>query len=108
MRFLLIMLLIVGLLVVAGCSSLDEDERPFPERDGGFRMNFTLDNKSINEVTDFFGSAQNREEVSEYCTEHRMECGYYCRWINPDNELCSFMPGRNGTMPRFRDNMEVE
>ncbi|KYK25041.1 hypothetical protein AYK26_02495 [Euryarchaeota archaeon SM23-78] len=106
MRFAWILILIAGLLITTGCSSPYDNRRGFPNRDGmpnwenipdrdRMNRNFTFDNESINQVTDFFENAQSQEEVSEYRAEHMMECGYYCREINPDNELCSFLPQRN-------------
>lgn len=57
---------------------------------GGFPGgNFTLDENQINEVSGVFENAGTSEDIAEYCSEHRMECGYYCRNVNPDHEYCS-------------------
>jgi hypothetical protein len=53
------------------------------------RGNFTLDESQINEVSGAFEGFETSEDVTEYCNEHRMECGYYCRNVNPGHEYCS-------------------
>jgi hypothetical protein len=72
---------------------------------GGFpRGNFTLDDldeNQINEVSDVFENAETSEIINEYCNEHMMECGYYCRNINPNHEFCSRFRGMRDD---FRNN----
>lgn len=51
--------------------------------------NFTLNESKINEVSAVFDNAETPDGITEYCNNHRMECGYYCRSINPDHEFCS-------------------
>jgi hypothetical protein len=60
------------------------------------RGNFTLDENQINEVSGVFENGTS-EDVTEYCNEHRIECGYYCRNLNPEHEYCS-----NFNYPRNR------
>jgi hypothetical protein len=52
------------------------------------RGNFTLNESKINEVSVVFENGTS-EDVTEYCNEHRIECGYYCRNVNPEHEYCS-------------------
>ena len=52
------------------------------------RGNFTLDENQINEVSGVFENAETSEDITEYCNEHRMECGYYCRNVNPEHKYC--------------------
>jgi hypothetical protein len=60
------------------------------------RGNFTLDENQINEVSGVFDN-RTSEDIAEYCNEHRMECVYYCRNLNPEHEYCS-----NLSYPRNR------
>jgi flagellar basal body-associated protein FliL len=51
--------------------------------------NITLDENKIKEVSAVFENAETYENITEYCGSHRMECGYYCRNINPGHEFCN-------------------
>jgi hypothetical protein len=55
------------------------------------RGNFTLNQSSIDEVSGVFENAQTQEDVTSYCANHRIECGYYCRNVNPSHEMCSLV-----------------
>ena len=52
------------------------------------RQNFQLNESQINEVTSFFNSSPTSEQIQNYCNASRMNCFYYCRNINPENNYC--------------------
>ncbi len=61
--------------------------------------NFTLDENKINEVSAVFENAETSGNITEYCSIHRIECGYYCRNVNSENEYCnnlSYLRNREG------------
>lgn len=63
--------------------------------------NFQLSESQINEIKSFFDSNPSQEEINNYCNTNRMNCMYYCRTINPDDEFCNSLNltkfgGRNG------------
>jgi hypothetical protein len=63
------------------------------------RGNITLDENKINEVSDVFENAETSGNITEYCNSHRIECGYYCRNVNPEHEYCnnlSYLRNREG------------
>ena len=63
------------------------DMRGFPQ--------MQLTDEQIQEVTSFFNSTTDINEIKDYCDSNRMNCFYYCRSINPDHEICSqLMQGR--------------
>jgi len=51
--------------------------------------NFQIDDKTKNEITSFFESTSDINEIISYCGQNRMYCFYYCREINPNHEICS-------------------
>jgi len=58
----------------------------------GFRGNFQqmqLSDSQIQNVTSFFESTTDINEITDYCENNRMECFYYCRQINSNHEYCS-------------------
>lgn len=61
--------------------------------------NMTLDENKINEVSAVFENAETPGNITEYCNSHRIECGYYCRNVNPEHEYCnnlSYLRNREG------------
>jgi hypothetical protein len=55
------------------------------------RGNFQIDENTKNEITSFFDSTSDINEINSYCGQNRMYCAYYCRNINSDNEFCSII-----------------
>jgi hypothetical protein len=53
------------------------------------RGNFTLNESSMDEVSAVFENDGTQEDVTGYCADHRFECMYYCRNVNPGHEMCS-------------------
>ncbi|VVB77651.1 Uncharacterised protein [uncultured archaeon] len=50
--------------------------------------NLQLNESQINEVTSFFESTTDINQIESYCQQNRMNCFYYCRNINPNGEYC--------------------
>lgn len=48
-----------------------------------------LTDKQISDVTAFFESTSNTEDIASYCENNRMGCFYYCREINSNHDYCS-------------------
>ena len=54
-----------------------------------------LTDEQIQSVTSFFDSTTDTTKINNYCEQNRMECFYYCRNINTNNQYCSqLMQGR--------------
>lgn len=62
------------------------------------RGNFQIDENTKNEITSFFDSNPDSNEINSYCEQNRMYCAYYCRNINPDHEICSQFQNMNRSM----------
>ncbi len=61
--------------------------------------NFQITDATKNEITSFFDSTSDLNEINSYCQQNRMYCAYYCRDINPNHEICTQLqnfsrPGR--------------
>lgn len=54
----------------------------------GFQ-NIQLTDEQKQSVTSFFSSTTDTTKMTDYCSQNRMECFYYCRNINPNNTFCS-------------------
>jgi len=50
-----------------------------------------VDESKMFEVTSLFNSESNQEEIENYCDENMNACFYYCRQINPENNLCKIL-----------------
>jgi len=79
--------IIVGLIMgsLAGYFYADKSSR------GDFgnpNFNGQIDEDQKTEVTVFFESNYNQSEITNYCNANINFCFYYCRQINPDNNLC--------------------
>jgi len=62
------------------------------------RGNFQLSGTQADEVNSFFNSNPSLSDMQNYCASNRTSCFYYCRTINPNNEICSQLPNyRNMT-----------
>jgi hypothetical protein len=86
--------LIIGLLIgliVGGITSyfIFNNQRGIR---GNLQVN--LNETQINELTSFFNSNHTSGEINSYCEQNRMNCMYYCKNINQNNEIC-----KNMTMP---------
>lgn len=57
--------------------------------------NFTLSQEQINNVTTFFGSNPSIIDINSYCSNNRMNCFYYCRIIDSNNDYCKTMMTMN-------------
>jgi len=64
----------------------NSSERPFNQP-----PNMQLNETQIQEVTSFFDSATDSEEIQKYCQSNRNSCMYYCSQVNQSNEFCSQM-----------------
>jgi hypothetical protein len=61
----------------------------FSHRGNFPRGNFQLNQTQINDINSFFSSNPSLSDVQTYCSTNRGSCFYYCRTINPDDEICS-------------------
>jgi hypothetical protein len=80
------MIVIVAIIILAAISVffVAGFGRFFAGRFPGPRGNFTLDQSEIDEVSGIFEN------------DHRIQCGYYCRNVDPEHEYCSsFRDPRN-------------
>jgi len=50
--------------------------------------NVSLSEEDKYSTVNFFNSTSSIEEINNYCENNRMNCMYYCREINPQNEVC--------------------
>jgi hypothetical protein len=62
--------------------------------------NFQINENTKNEITAFFESTTDTNEINSYCEQNRMNCMYYCRSINPNNEICSQITNQTRGFPR--------
>jgi len=87
----LLISVLIGLvagLVAGGAASyfLFNNHRGFSR--GNFQPSFNLNESQINEINSFFSSNPSVTDAQTYCSEHRMNCVYYCRIMNSSNEIC--------------------
>jgi hypothetical protein len=65
---------------------------------GDFPQQF--DEETISEITSFFNSTQDSQEIKDYCQSNLMYCMEYCRNINPSHEVCNELNASfKGRMP---------
>jgi hypothetical protein len=78
--------LIIGLIIggISGYFVHNSINRGFIQGRG----NSQIDENTKNEITSFFDSTSNTSEINSYCEQNIMNCMYYCRSINPNNEIC--------------------
>ena len=60
-------------------------------RNGVSQKDFQINDDAKNEVTSLFENSLDIAEINSYCEQNRMGCVYYCRSINPNNEMCNQM-----------------
>lgn len=79
--------LILGLIIggTAGYFIHNRINRNFMPGRGDFR----IDDKTKNDITSFFNSTSDTNEINSYCEQNMANCFYYCRSINPNNEICN-------------------
>lgn len=90
---------IIIILVIAGIGvtvyfTMDTDESSFENKDGKTPKESQvqqLTEEQILEITVFFDSNPNNNEIDIYCKENIMYCKYYCTQINPAHEYCEKM-----------------
>jgi hypothetical protein len=61
-------------------------------REGGPNFpngNFQINDSVKSEITSFFESTSNTEEINNYCQNNLRYCMEYCRNINPSHEICN-------------------
>lgn len=104
---IVLILIILGYLYFTGFSKDD-----FRENHGNPERNLQLTDSQINEVTSFFDSNPTSQQIQDYCEKDRMNCAYYCRNINSDNDYCKQLnsirkgnysrddPNKPGGMPK--------
>jgi len=101
----LILIILVAVLLMSnlflGYMLFFHKNRPnsqgFPNQ--GFQ-DIQLTDEQKQNVTSFFSSTTDAAKINDYCSQNRMECFYYCRDINPNNELCSqLMQRRPNSQP---------
>jgi len=80
--------LIIG-LIAGGVASylIFNNHRGFPGRN----FQFNLNESQINEINSFFSGNHTSREINSYCEQNRLNCMYYCRNINQNNEICKNM-----------------
>jgi len=74
-----------------------------PRNFGNFN-NFQINEQSKAEVISLFEGNSNNANLTSYCQQNRMNCDYYCRSINPNNEACKEImnSSRMGGIPQKR------
>ena len=82
--------LVIGLVLgaVAGYILHNYIGRNFNLGRGSFQQ---LTQSQIDELNSFFATNPDATSVDSYCQQNRMNCIYYCRTINPSNEMCGQM-----------------
>jgi len=74
---------VVAYFIFAGRKADDHPRRPF-----GGNGDFAPDSGKINSTTEFFAGNPSVDQMKSYCGENAQYCFYYCRQVNPENELC--------------------
>ncbi len=85
--------LVIGILlglIIGGVASyfIFNGHRSFP-RGNNFQLN--LSESQISDVTSFFNSSHSSTEITSYCEQNSIDCIYYCRNINQNEEVCQNM-----------------
>ena len=52
-----------------------------------------MDDETLEMVRNVFETSS-VEEISAFCEDYRMACGYYCRVVDSDHEYCSKLMNR--------------
>jgi hypothetical protein len=90
---------VVGYLYFSG--AFNHKNPRFPPRGGQFNIsrNIQLNQSQIDEVTSFFAVNPTQQQITDYCNTNRMNCFYYCRNIDQNNNYCKELtaqrPGNN-------------
>lgn len=89
---ILIIALVVLIIAFAGYFYYQQTHQRFRgnlNNPGNFtRRNLQLNDSQIAEVNSFFNNNPSPEDVQSYCANNRAHCFYYCRTLNPNNEIC--------------------
>jgi len=101
-KIIIIATIIVGITIGAYfITKTKNTQRNFPERP----QNFQVNQKTEEEIISFFNSASDSQEIETYCKDNGMNCMYYCKNINPEDEYCTQMienmPQRNFSRENF-------
>lgn len=54
-----------------------------------FPDNFQINDTVKSEISSFFDSTEDTEEINNYCQANPMYCMEYCKSINPYDEICT-------------------
>jgi hypothetical protein len=79
--------IVAGLLI--GCAGGYFYAHKQVRSDFGKFNNFQLNDEQKTEANSFFESHTNQTELDSYCKQNPSGCIYYCKDVNPDNEICS-------------------
>jgi hypothetical protein len=55
----------------------------------GFNQTLNLDEETKSQIISFFESNPDESAINNYCVNNPMYCFYYCKEINPSQEICS-------------------
>lgn len=92
---MIIGIVIAGVIIVIGASFgiylyLHEiNHNNYTGNRRNFRGNFTFNNETLSQTSDFFNNNSDVQTMQSYCQQNMIYCRYYCTNVNPDNSLCS-------------------
>jgi hypothetical protein len=95
-------IVLVGIIIVIGsCIGIyvyitGINHQHFPSRGRG---NFTFNNETLNQTSDYFNNNSDLQTVQAYCQQNMIYCRYYCDRTDPNNSLCSQLQ-----FPQFSNN----
>lgn len=102
-----LVILLVAIGIISGCGSNNNQQASEPGRvNNQFNgtRNFQLNESQISEINSFFNSNPSPDEVKNYCVQNMANCAYYCRNINPNNDVCKELGSYNGRPGNFTRN----
>ncbi|MFZ1970686.1 MAG: hypothetical protein WAU65_00690 [Candidatus Nanoarchaeia archaeon] len=56
---------------------------------GNFRGNFTFNNETLSQTSEFFNNNSDIQTLQSYCQGNMIYCRYYCTRTDPQNSLCN-------------------
>lgn len=67
---------------------------PLGNEENFSRGNFSLTDEIKNSTMEFFSSSPSLEDERAYCEKNMPGCFYYCKEINPPEEICTEISAR--------------
>jgi hypothetical protein len=80
-------IIIIGVIVYF--FFVGKKENNYPNKQFSNRGNFSFDEEKVNATIKFFANAPSLDQAKTYCENDTAYCFYYCRQVNPNNEICS-------------------